>query len=97
MIRGRGQPETMAPGSGSGGSSNSSSTTINVPPEGEKLLGNHIDNDQPKPEAKKTSSGAMGDLLKYGALVILVLQNSALALTMRYSRTTSSGQMYITR
>lgn len=36
------------------------------------------------------------DLLKYGALVVLVVQNSALALTMRYSRTVA-GAMYIAR
>lgn len=37
------------------------------------------------------------ELLKYGALVVLVLQNSALALTMRYSRTHSNGHLYIAR
>ena len=36
------------------------------------------------------------DVLKYSALVVLVIQNSALALTMRYSRTVG-GQMYIAR
>jgi hypothetical protein len=36
------------------------------------------------------------DYLKYGALVVLVVQNSALALTMRYSRTVA-GAMYIAR
>jgi hypothetical protein len=36
------------------------------------------------------------DVMKYGALVILVVQNSALALTMRYSRTVST-RLYISR
>jgi hypothetical protein len=35
-------------------------------------------------------------LLKYGALLVLVIQNSALALVMRYSRTVSDDT-YITR
>lgn len=36
------------------------------------------------------------DLLKYGALVVLVVQNSSLALTMRYSRA-RGGDMYLSR
>lgn len=36
------------------------------------------------------------DILKYGALLVLVVQNSTLALTMRYSR--SSGEvLYVAR
>jgi hypothetical protein len=36
------------------------------------------------------------EFVKYAALLVLVAQNSALALTMRYSRTVK-GEMYIAR
>lgn len=47
-----------------------------------------------KPEV--TEAPRYERLLKYGALVVLVVQNSALALVMRYSRTVSDTP-YITR
>lgn len=56
-------------------------------------------------EGSSSSSSAGGkagpglrraDLLKYGALVVLVVQNASLALTMRYSRA-RGGDMYLSR
>lgn len=49
-----------------------------------------------KPKEEPRAQRPPSSLLKYGALLVLIIQNSALALAMRYSRT-ASDDTYITR
>jgi hypothetical protein len=58
-------------------------------PVSETLL---IESPKEAPRAQRPPSS----LLRYGALLVLIIQNSALALAMRYSRT-ASDDTYITR
>ena len=54
-------------------------------------------NDQSELEGDSSKTALkLEDLVKFGALAVLVVQNSALALAMRYSRTVD-GHLYPTR
>ena len=67
------------------------------PPQDQLRLANN-GTGRKRPRSLGHTRGRNADLLKYSALVILVLQNSALVLTLRYSRTmTTGGPMYIAR
>ena len=95
-----GSPSSEAIGSSSPARSNSlpqltSAVTIDLTretqgvasPTGEELSISHDVDSDAAPDMDKTK--------KYLSLVVLVVQNTALVLTMRYSRTVTSGPLYL--